>query len=115
MGTILCFTLRGQSYISKVPDPEKAFNMLFLGRVQVHGKKGRVRSVPGRHAHPWCTLYKPLRGNNIEQECYKVNVGVCAPTVQKLPKQLIFSRGAKDTAPYLGQQLCIVASSPLHS
>ena len=47
MGQILCFTLRGQSYISKVPDPEKAFNMLFLGRVRVHGKKAESDPFPG--------------------------------------------------------------------
>merc|ERR1719319_129328 len=47
MGQILCFTLRGQSYISKVPDPEKAFNMLFLGRVRVHGKMSESDPFPG--------------------------------------------------------------------
>ena len=26
VGPILCFTLRDQSYISKVPDPQKVFN-----------------------------------------------------------------------------------------
>ena len=57
------------------------------------------------------TLYKFLRGNNIEQECYTENVSTCAPPVQKLepnliPKKLIFSHGVKDTAPYWDQQLC---------
>jgi len=47
MGQILCFTLRGQSYIRKVPDPEKAFNMLFLGRVRVHGKMAESDPFPG--------------------------------------------------------------------
>ena len=47
MGPILCFTLRDQSYISKVPDPEKAFNMLILGRVRVHGKKAESDPFPG--------------------------------------------------------------------
>merc|ERR1719509_745315 len=47
MGQILCFNLRGQSYISKVPDPEKAFNMLFLGRVRVHGKMSESDPFPG--------------------------------------------------------------------
>ena len=47
MGTNLCFTLICQSYISKVPDPEKAFNMLFLGRVRVHGKMSESDPFPG--------------------------------------------------------------------
>jgi len=47
MGTNLRFTLIGQSYISKVPDPEKAFNMIFLGRVRVHGKKAESDPFPG--------------------------------------------------------------------
>ena len=47
VGPGLCFTLRGQSYISKVPDPEKAFNMIFLGRVRVHGKKAESDPFPG--------------------------------------------------------------------
>ena len=46
-----CLTLRGQSYISKVLDPENVFKVLFLGRVQVQGKK--AGSDPGWHAHPW--------------------------------------------------------------
>ena len=57
------------------------------------------------------TLYEPLRGNNIEQECFTENVSACAPPIQKLEpdllhKKLIFSLGVKDTAPYWGQQLC---------
>ena len=47
MGTNLRFTLIGQSYISKVPDPKKAFNMIFLGRVRVHGKKAESDPFPG--------------------------------------------------------------------
>ena len=47
MGPILCFTLRGQSNIRKVPDPENAFNMLFLGRVRVHGKNAESDPFPG--------------------------------------------------------------------
>ena len=67
MGTILCFTLRDQSYISKVSDPEKAFNMLFLGRVRVHGKKAESDPFPGgmptldawysEHGHAWYRKY----------------------------------------------------------
>ena len=47
MGPILCFTLRGQSNIRKVPDPENAFNMIFLGRVRVHGKNAESDPFPG--------------------------------------------------------------------
>ena len=47
IGPILCFILRGQSYFCKVPDPEKAFNMLFLVRVRVHGKKAESDPFPG--------------------------------------------------------------------
>ena len=48
----------------------------------------------------------------------KENVSVCAPPVQKLqptllPKKLIFTRGAKDTAPYRGQQLCSDKPKPV--
>ena len=35
------------------------------------------------------TLYKLLRGNHIEQQCYTENVSVCAPPVQKLEPNLL--------------------------
>ena len=47
VGPTLCFTLRGQSDIREIPDPENVFKALFLGRVRVHGKKAGSDPIPG--------------------------------------------------------------------
>ena len=47
VGPILCFTLRGQSDIREIPDPNNVFKALFFGRVRVHGKKAGSDPIPG--------------------------------------------------------------------
>ena len=48
MGPILCFILRGQSYFCKVPDPEKAFNILFLVRAESDPFPGGMPTLGGQ-------------------------------------------------------------------
>ena len=53
VGPILCFTLRDQSYISKVPDPQKVFNRTEWISVLAEpnpirfGKSSKMNSSPG--------------------------------------------------------------------
>ena len=96
VGPILCFTLRDQSYISKVPDPQKVFNRTEWISVLAEpnpirfGKSSKMNSslqvspslqVPAQHLLPLtlhrqplhCTLGKSLynfAGNERRQELF---------------------------------------------
>ena len=77
VGPILCFTLRDQSYISKVPDPQKVFNRTEWISVLAEpnpirfGKSSKMNSSPTGHwpwpqppplRRPWPCRIRPLLG-----------------------------------------------------
>jgi len=69
VGPILCFTLRGQSDIREIPDPENVFKALFLGRVRVHGKKAGSDPIPGGMRNLVISYLTPLdRENHIQRK-----------------------------------------------
>ena len=60
VGPILCFTLRDQSYISKVPDPQKVFNRTEWISVLAEpnpirfGKSSKMNSSAAAMPLLWC-------------------------------------------------------------
>ena len=62
VGPILCFTLRDQSYISKVPDPQKVFKRTEWISVLAEpnpirfGKSSKMNSSLGHHLIALATL-----------------------------------------------------------
>ena len=64
VGPVLCFTLRDQSYISKVPDPQKVFNRTEWISVLAEpnpirfGKSSKMNSSPrGTHTQEWQIMF----------------------------------------------------------
>ena len=56
VGPILCFTLRDQSYISKVPDPQKVFNRTEWISVLAEPNPIRFGKSSKMNSSPSCTV-----------------------------------------------------------